>query len=56
MKKQWVFKICSENEEIMNRKKPLLAYNQTDPIRLECKIDLDRLFKAEKERERFDGG
>lgn len=38
----------------MNREKPLLAYQQTDPICLECTIDLDKLFETEKERARFD--
>ncbi|HEA69459.1 MAG TPA: hypothetical protein ENI07_21995 [Desulfobacterales bacterium] len=38
----------------MNRKKPLLTFRQTDPIRLECAIDLNRLFESENERSRFD--
>ena len=38
----------------MNPKRPLFAYQQTDPIRLERTIDLDRLFETERERERFD--
>jgi len=38
----------------MNRRKPLLAYQQIHPIRLECAIDLGRLFGAKEERARFD--
>ena len=36
------------------RQKPLLTFRQTDPIRLECTIDLNRLFESENERSRFD--
>ncbi len=38
----------------MNRKRPLFFYQQTDPICLECAIDLNRLFETEKGRARFD--
>jgi hypothetical protein len=38
----------------MNQETPLLAYHQTDPIRLECTIDLDRLFETKKESTRSD--
>jgi len=38
----------------MSHKKPLLTFRQTDPIRLECAIDLNRLFDSENERSRFD--
>ena len=38
----------------MNRKKPLLSFRQKNPIRLECTINLDRLFETKQERARFD--
>ena len=38
----------------MNRKNPLITFRQTDPIRLECAIDLKQLFETDNERERFD--
>jgi len=38
----------------MNCKQSLLTFRQTDPIRLECTINFDRLFETEKESARFD--
>ncbi len=32
----------------------ILSYQQTDPIRLLCDIDLQKLFPDSKERDRFD--
>ncbi len=47
------FRVEKSDLRDMNRRKPLLAYHQTDPISLECTIDLDRLFETEKETARF---
>ncbi len=38
----------------MNPVRSFFAYQQTDPIRPECTIDLGRLFETEEERARFD--
>jgi len=38
----------------MNRKNPFITFRQTDPILLECAIDLYQLFETKEERARFD--